>query len=77
MVTEVTEGGVTYNKTDISNSWRLIYNPTGTTADLFMSVGATSSIYTIEEFSTEQEGLDRITTLGKTRNIEEEGITYE
>jgi len=69
MVTVVTENGITFNRAGTALSWRLVYATGETTAVLFQGVGKTDTIYTIEEFSTEQEALDRMTTLGLTKKV--------
>ncbi len=67
-VTEETINGLTFNKTDASKSWRLVYNDGESWALLFESDGCTQSISAIEIVENEQAGIDRIKELGLTRH---------
>jgi len=60
-ITRLTKNGVTFNRAGTDNSWRLVYYDNK--AILFEATGNTDSINTIEEFETEQEGIDRIEEL--------------
>ncbi len=66
-VTQQTIDGLKFNKTDESNSWRLIYKKNEDWARLFETDGFTQSICTIEIVEDEQAGIDRINELGLNR----------
>ena len=66
-VTEETIDGLTFNKTDSSNSWRLVYKKGETWARLFETDGFTQSVCTIEIVVDEQAGIDRIKELNLER----------
>jgi hypothetical protein len=67
MVNIITINGITFNESIGHTGWTLVYSIGGTEADLFQSVGKTATMKVIEEFTTEIEGVSRITSLGMTR----------
>ncbi len=62
---------ITYSTTTPEISWRLVYETGATEGILFYSEGVTTSIANLEEFATEQDGIDRMAILGLTRIVDE------